>query len=68
VRISHILHWVSETGNSQKRSTTEVVDEGFVINRRRHEDDLQRWVSFQELSELEQEEIAVDGSLVDLKT
>jgi hypothetical protein len=68
VGISHILHWVSETGNSQKRSTTEVVDEGFVINRRGHEDDLQRWVSFQELSELEQEEIPVDGSLVDLKT
>lgn len=51
-------------GYAQQRGIVEVSYEDFVIDGRRHENDLQLAVCLQKLSQFEEQEVAIDRAFV----
>ncbi len=61
-----VLNGVGEAGYSQERRIIKVLHECLVIDSRRHKNDLETAVCLQQFSKFEQEEVAINGALMNL--
>ena len=61
-----VLDRMGEAGDGQERGVVEVLDKDLVVDRGGHQNDLELAVSFQQLAELQKQEVAIHRTFVNL--
>ena len=62
-----VLDRMGEAGDGQERGVVEVLDKDLVVDCGGHQDNLELAMSFQELTELQKQKVAIHGTLVNLR-